>query len=60
MPRWKLTYDRKGYSWQEVVTKYMTENGIRPMDEIIIMSPKVDKQAEAVYGQLIAEARGIA
>lgn len=60
MTKYKLTYTMRGYSWSDVVTTYMGMNNVRCMDEVIRMSPRVDKQAEAIYSQLIAEAQGIA
>lgn len=57
--RWKLGYVMKGYDWTPIVYAYMASKEVKPMDEVIRMSPKVDKAAPAIYGQLIAEAWGM-
>lgn len=48
------------YAWSPVVNLYMGLNGVKCMDEVLIMTPKVDKQYEAVAAQLVAVGMGLA
>lgn len=48
------------YDWSEVIMIYMGSNEVKCMDMVIRMTPKVDKAAPAIYGQLIADAWGLA
>jgi hypothetical protein len=50
----------RGYGWGEVVTLYMGSNEVTAMDEVILMTPKTDKQYEAIASQLIAIGWGLA
>jgi hypothetical protein len=60
MTRFKGSYDRHGYSYSDCVFGYMNSNDIQPIDELLVMSPKVDKQSEAVMSQLLAQSWGLA
>lgn len=50
----------RGYDWSEAVTLYMGSNEVQAMDEVIRMTPKTDKQYEAIASQLVAVGWGIA
>lgn len=49
----------RGYSWDECVTAYMGSIEVRAMDEVIRMTPKTDKQYEAIASQLVAIGWGL-
>jgi hypothetical protein len=46
------------YLWAEIVSLYMGDSKIPPMDHVIQIGVTEDKQAEAIYGQLIAQKMG--
>lgn len=47
------------YDWNPVIDEYMTNLRVRVMDDVVVKTVKVDKAAECVYAQLIAEAWGL-
>lgn len=49
----------RGYDYSDVILCYMGSKDIKPMDEVVKMSPKVDKAAPCIYAQMIAEAWGL-
>ncbi len=59
MTRHKLSYTRKGYGWSDTVMAYMSNKSVRILDDVVCMYPRVDKQAEVIYSQLVAEAWGL-
>ena len=47
------------YDWNPVIDEYMTNLRVRVMDDVVLKTTKINKQAEAVYAQLVAEAWGL-
>lgn len=47
------------YKYNEVVFEYMSSNHIKPLDEVLVMSPAIDKASDAIICQLVAEGRGL-
>lgn len=56
----KMYHVMGGYDWCEVVTLYMGSKEVQAMDEVIRMTPKTDKQYEAIASQLVAVGWGLA
>lgn len=48
------------YDWMVVVAAFMASTEMTPVDSVLVMDSTVDKQAEAIMAQYLAQAWGLA